>query len=347
MKHRDSGVPIDISLAVLPFEQEAIAHRRMIDVGGLHMAIPRVADLLVTRWWLPGRRTSVTWKSCYCGTSIRSTCLAAGSSWGNSPPFSNVSKGAPKRAPFGVTSRGRQSHAGPLWTIRASGRRWRARASLRFLPTLPGAGLEVPPYPLPGIVLRLFRDPHVVSERELQQRGQHHEAPRAGIASARLPTQEGVVIQLLLDKLSPAFAQKGVPGQKGRRRLPAPIETELQARRSLVRRNGKVAEVNIVGHIALRHFEGRPCRSAAEQPLVEHGLEGRAGPGFERRSRVDGRDGGIPPVGMHLGPRQHGARIAGVENSELCDLNPHPSFRWGRLSPLLPGRGNKLVLVAY
>ncbi len=27
MKHRDSGAPIDISLAVLPFEQEAIAHR--------------------------------------------------------------------------------------------------------------------------------------------------------------------------------------------------------------------------------------------------------------------------------------------------------------------------------
>ena len=47
MKHRDSGVPIDISLAVLPFEQEAIAHRRAIDVGGLHMAIPRVDDLLV------------------------------------------------------------------------------------------------------------------------------------------------------------------------------------------------------------------------------------------------------------------------------------------------------------
>ena len=47
MKHCDSGVPIDISLAVLPFEQEAIAHRRVIDVGGLRMTIPRVDDLLV------------------------------------------------------------------------------------------------------------------------------------------------------------------------------------------------------------------------------------------------------------------------------------------------------------
>jgi hypothetical protein len=47
MKHRDSGAPIDISLAVLPFEEEAIARRRMIDVGGLRMAIPRVDDLLV------------------------------------------------------------------------------------------------------------------------------------------------------------------------------------------------------------------------------------------------------------------------------------------------------------
>ena len=47
MKHRDSGAPIDISLAVLPFEQEAIAHRRVINVGGLRMTIPRVDDLLV------------------------------------------------------------------------------------------------------------------------------------------------------------------------------------------------------------------------------------------------------------------------------------------------------------
>lgn len=47
MKHCDSGVPIDISLAVLPFEEEAIAHRRVIDVGGLRMTIPRVDDLLV------------------------------------------------------------------------------------------------------------------------------------------------------------------------------------------------------------------------------------------------------------------------------------------------------------
>ncbi len=47
MKHRDSGVEVDISLAALPFEEEAIAHRRMIDIGGLRMAIPRVDDLLV------------------------------------------------------------------------------------------------------------------------------------------------------------------------------------------------------------------------------------------------------------------------------------------------------------
>ena len=47
MKHRDSGVEVDISLAVLPFEEEAIAHRRVVDVGGIRMAIPRVDDLLV------------------------------------------------------------------------------------------------------------------------------------------------------------------------------------------------------------------------------------------------------------------------------------------------------------
>lgn len=47
MKHRDSGVEVDISLAALPFEAEAIAHRRVVDVGGMRMAIPRVDDLLV------------------------------------------------------------------------------------------------------------------------------------------------------------------------------------------------------------------------------------------------------------------------------------------------------------
>ncbi|MGH8479442.1 MAG: hypothetical protein ACREXK_07695 [Gammaproteobacteria bacterium] len=88
MKHRDSGVPIDISLAVLPFEEEAIAHRRMIDVGGLRLAIPRVDDLLVYK--MVASRPSVTWRSCCCGTSIPSTCLAPGGSWRSSSPFSNA-----------------------------------------------------------------------------------------------------------------------------------------------------------------------------------------------------------------------------------------------------------------
>lgn len=47
MEHRDSKIPIDISLAVLPFEKEAIAHRRLVELGGLHLAIPRIDDLLV------------------------------------------------------------------------------------------------------------------------------------------------------------------------------------------------------------------------------------------------------------------------------------------------------------
>lgn len=45
MKHCDSGVPIDISLAVVRTGSDRA--RRVIDVGGLHMAIPRVDDLLV------------------------------------------------------------------------------------------------------------------------------------------------------------------------------------------------------------------------------------------------------------------------------------------------------------
>ena len=59
------------------------------------------------------------------------------------------------------------------------------------------------------------------------------------------------------------------------------MEAELQTRRGLVCRNGKVAEVDIIGHVALRRFEGRPSQLSVEQPLVEQGLEGRAGPDFE------------------------------------------------------------------
>ncbi len=47
MRHRPSGIPIDLTLAMLPFEEEALTHRQMIDFSGTTIAIPRVEDLII------------------------------------------------------------------------------------------------------------------------------------------------------------------------------------------------------------------------------------------------------------------------------------------------------------
>ncbi|MEK7449487.1 MAG: DUF6036 family nucleotidyltransferase [Planctomycetota bacterium] len=47
MKHRTSGINIDISLAGLPFEKKAIADRQFINFAGVRIAIPKVEDILI------------------------------------------------------------------------------------------------------------------------------------------------------------------------------------------------------------------------------------------------------------------------------------------------------------
>lgn len=47
MRHQPSGIDIDISIAMLPFEEEAIAHRQPADFAGTRIFIPRTEDLVI------------------------------------------------------------------------------------------------------------------------------------------------------------------------------------------------------------------------------------------------------------------------------------------------------------
>jgi hypothetical protein len=47
LEHSPSGVPLDLSLAWLPFEEEAIRESRLVDFAGVEVPIPRPEDLLL------------------------------------------------------------------------------------------------------------------------------------------------------------------------------------------------------------------------------------------------------------------------------------------------------------
>lgn len=47
MRHHKSGVDIDVSLALLPFEEEAISNRQFVDFSTVQIAVPRPEDLVI------------------------------------------------------------------------------------------------------------------------------------------------------------------------------------------------------------------------------------------------------------------------------------------------------------
>jgi hypothetical protein len=47
MRHQPSGIDIDITLATLPFEEEAIARRQPADFAGVRIFVPKVEDLVI------------------------------------------------------------------------------------------------------------------------------------------------------------------------------------------------------------------------------------------------------------------------------------------------------------
>ncbi|HEY5594290.1 MAG TPA: DUF6036 family nucleotidyltransferase [Nitrospiria bacterium] len=47
MRHQPSGIDVDITIAMLPFEEEAIAHRQPADFAGVRIFIPKAEDLVI------------------------------------------------------------------------------------------------------------------------------------------------------------------------------------------------------------------------------------------------------------------------------------------------------------
>jgi predicted nucleotidyltransferase len=47
--HRRTGIHVDISLGLLPFEREVIENRRLVQAGDLRLPLPRVEDLVILK----------------------------------------------------------------------------------------------------------------------------------------------------------------------------------------------------------------------------------------------------------------------------------------------------------
>jgi hypothetical protein len=49
MRHAQSAINLDITFGGLPFEESAVESSQLHDVGGIHVKLPRVEDLLVMK----------------------------------------------------------------------------------------------------------------------------------------------------------------------------------------------------------------------------------------------------------------------------------------------------------
>jgi predicted nucleotidyltransferase len=49
LKHIDSGVDVDISLGILPFEEEMVARSQLLQVGELSLRLPTPEDLIIMK----------------------------------------------------------------------------------------------------------------------------------------------------------------------------------------------------------------------------------------------------------------------------------------------------------
>lgn len=49
LQHQETGVPVDLSLGLLPFEIEAVERSRMIDAGELQIRLPTPEDLIILK----------------------------------------------------------------------------------------------------------------------------------------------------------------------------------------------------------------------------------------------------------------------------------------------------------
>lgn len=49
LRHQESGIPVDISLGILPFEKEMIERRQSILAGDLIVPVPRPEDMIILK----------------------------------------------------------------------------------------------------------------------------------------------------------------------------------------------------------------------------------------------------------------------------------------------------------
>lgn len=49
LHHQESGIPVDISLGILPFESDMVEHRILLTVAGLTVPVPRPEDMIVLK----------------------------------------------------------------------------------------------------------------------------------------------------------------------------------------------------------------------------------------------------------------------------------------------------------
>ena len=49
LRHEASGIGVDVSLGMLPFEEEAVAHGAVQRIGDVDLRLPTVEDLIILK----------------------------------------------------------------------------------------------------------------------------------------------------------------------------------------------------------------------------------------------------------------------------------------------------------
>jgi hypothetical protein len=92
-RHVATSIELDVSLAFLPFEREAIAHAERMQVEGTTLPVANVEDLLCTRRSPPASETSATFESSSRSIPGNSTSSGFVESWASSPRRSTSPSG--------------------------------------------------------------------------------------------------------------------------------------------------------------------------------------------------------------------------------------------------------------
>jgi len=90
LRHTPSGTPIDLSLAWLPFETEALQRSTIVSIGRTAIRVPHVEDLVLYKWSRHAPRISMTPSNCSRFIAPGSTSRSCELGWPNSAPFSRT-----------------------------------------------------------------------------------------------------------------------------------------------------------------------------------------------------------------------------------------------------------------